>query len=245
MINELKVFYKGEKGLVTFNNKKTVFQHRLDRDGVKYGLGILKEGSLFDKGNYAFAVFENVATVVPKMYSNIAFFSNKGVPTKIEKGMYGDNVLLKETYKDRTYIRAYKVDGSMGLYESKIIKNDEYEGPNVYFNRLEDLIEKWEDITDEIIKSIIESVKSLKCNLSLSNEVVLTALKGLGKNEIYKLDSGVIVADGKFESLIIWDEGAEVKMAWLGRKLDFSEFTYENVTKELINLLKSFNSKAE
>ena len=79
----------------------------------------------------------------------------------------------------------------------------------------------------------------------MSNEVVLTALKGLGKNEIYKLDSGVIVADGKFESLIIWDEGAEVKMAWLGRKLDYSEFTYENITKELISLLKSFNSKAE
>ena len=27
MINELKVFYIGEKGLMTFCNKKTVFQH--------------------------------------------------------------------------------------------------------------------------------------------------------------------------------------------------------------------------
>lgn len=245
MINELKVFYKGEKGLVTFNNKKTVFQHRLDRDGVKYGLGILREGSIFDKGNYAFAIFENVATVVPKMYSNIAFFSNKGVPTKIEKGMYGDNVLLKETYKDRTYIRAYKVDGSMGLYESKIIKNDEYEGPNVYFNRLEDLVENWEDITDEILKEIINSINSLTCTLPLSNESVLTALKGLGKNDIYKLESGVIVADGKFESLIIWNEEAEVKMAWLGRKLDFSNLKYENITKDLTELLKSVNTKTE
>ena len=189
MINELKVFYKGEKGLVTFNNKKTVFQHRLDRDGVKYGLGILKDGSVFDKGNYAFAVFENVATVVPKMYSNIAFFSNKGVPTKIEKGMYGDNVLLKETYKDRTYIRAYKVDGSLGLYESKIIKNDEYEGPNVYFNRLEDLVEKWEDITDEILKEIPRKNKfkmyiSPLVYLNIDDDIQLTVYNN---QKVYKL----------------------------------------------------------
>ena len=239
MINELKVFYKGEKGLMTFNNKKTVFQHREEREGVKEGLGIIIENSLFDKGNYAFAVFKNVATVVPDAYSSLSFFSNRGVPLKVEKGVYGDNILMKETYKDRTYIRAYKEDGSIGLYESEIIKNQNYEGPNVYFNRLDDLISTWEDITNDVMVHIIDSIKKLTCDVPLSNEFVLNALKGLGRNKIYLLSSGVIVADGKFESLIIWNSGSEVKMAWLGRKLDLNLFENKEITEELLKLIEN------
>lgn len=237
MTNELKVFYSCEKGLMTFNNKKTIFQHRECREGVKPGLGIIVENSYFDKGNYAFAIFENVATVLPEKYFTIDFFVNKGVPVKIEQGKYGDNILIKETYKDRTYIRAYKEDGSVGLYESQIIKNPEYEGPNVYFNRLNDLITDWVDITEDVVSKVVNSIKNLTCRVPLSNEFVLNALKGLGKNIIYMLSSGVIIADGKFESLIIWNDGADVKMAWLGRKLDLNLFEYQDITNELVKLL--------
>ena len=83
MINELKVFYAGDKGLMTFSNKKTIFQHREEREGVKEGLGIIVENGLFDKGNYAFAVFKNVPTVVPDVYKTLDFFINKGVPLKV------------------------------------------------------------------------------------------------------------------------------------------------------------------
>lgn len=237
MINELKVFYKGEKGLMTFNNKKTVFQHREEREGVKEGLGIVIENGLFDKGNYAFAVFKNVATVVPSNYNTLNFFHNKGVPLKIEKGVYGDNVLLKETYKDRTYIRAYKEDGSIGLYESEYIKNANYEGPNVYFMRLDDLVVNWEDITDSIVSDILDSVGKLTCTLAIDDEGVLSALKGLTRNAIYILDTGVIVAQGKFESLIIWSENDEVRMSWLGRMLDLSNFVYTEVSEELLRVV--------
>lgn len=237
-MNELKVLYQGEKGLMTFNNKKTIFQHRENREGVKAGLGKIVEDSFFDKGNYAFAVFENVNTVLPEDYKTVKFFINRGVPIKIEKGLYGDNVLIKESYKDRTYIRAYKEDGSIGLYESKTIKNADYEGPNVYFNRLDDIVENWEDITEEVVSGVLESVKDLTCNVLLSNEFVLNALRGLGKNIIYKLESGVIVADGKFESLVIWNDESEVRMTWLGRKLNLSEFNYVDITKELSKLLE-------
>lgn len=239
MTNELKVFYNCDKGLMTFDNKKTIFQHREFREGVKQGLGIILKDNYFDKGNYAFAVFKNVPTVLPESYNDINFFVNKGVPIKIEKGIYGDNVLLKETYKDRTYIRAYKEDGSIGLYESEIIKNQNYEGPNVYFNRLDDLISTWEDITNDVMVHIIDSIKKLTCDVPLSNEFVLNALKGLGRNKIYLLSSGVIVADGKFESLIIWNLGSEVKMAWLGRKLDLNLFENKEITEDLLKLIEN------
>ena len=237
MINELKVFYIGEKGLMTFCNKKTVFQHREERENVKEGLGVIVDGTLFDKGNYAFAVFKNVATVIPTAYYDVNFFNNRGVPIKIEKGTYGDNVFVKETYKDRTYIRAYKEDGSIGLYESKTIKNNDYEGPNVYFNRLEDIINDWEDITEVVVDSVMKSIDNLTCTATLEDEAVLTALKGLGRNTIYCLDSGVIIADGKFESLVIWGEPNAIKMCWLGHKYDLTDKRYENITEKLVSLL--------
>ena len=54
--------------------------------------------------------------------------------------------------------------------------------------------------------------------------------KSLSNNKIFILESGVIVAEGKFESLIIWSHDEEVRMAWLGRMLDLSAYKYEEVT---------------
>lgn len=233
MINELKVFYKGEKGLMTFDNKKTIFQHRQERAGAEEGLGILINNNLFDKGNYAFAIFKNVPTVVPTSYNTLNFFYNKGVPIKIEKGYYGKNVLLKEYYIDKTYIRAYKEDGSVGLYESENIKNENYDGPNVYFKRINDLVTDWVDITDKILNDVLKSIHNLSCSVGLDNEVIADALKNLTKNNIFILESGVIVADGKFESLIIWTEGSDVKMCWLGRKLELDNFNFTKVVPDL------------
>ena len=223
MVNELKVFYNGEKGLMTFEDKKIVFQHRYNKDEVKEGLGIIVEDSLWDKGNYSFAMFKNVHTVVPTSYYNVAFFANRGLPLKIEKGLYGDNVLLRETYKDRKYIRAYKEDGTVGLFESEKIKNENYEGKNIYFTRLNTLVSEWKDITEEIVKAVYESIVNINCKIDMRDEAVINALNGLGKNKIYLLKNGVIVADGKFENLVIWKEENLIKMTWLGRKLDFSE----------------------
>lgn len=233
MVNELKVFYNGDKGLITFDNKKTVFQHKFNRDGVKIGLGKIVEDSVVDKGNYAFAIFENIETVIPEQYYNIDFFVNRGLPVIVEKGLYGENIVIKETYKDKKYIRAYKKDGSVGLYESEMIKNDKYEGQNVYFSRLNDLVTEWKDITEDVVSKVFESIKEIKCNLDLNDEVVLKALKGLGRNRIYVLENGSIVADGKFESLIIWKDN-EIKMCWLGRKLDLESYNAKEITSEFV-----------
>lgn len=234
MMNELKVFYDGERGLMTFDNRKTIFQHRENKENVEKGLGVVLEDTIWDKGNYAFAVFKNVATVLPKNYFTINFFVNKGVPVKVQKGTYGKNVLVKEVYKDRTYIRAYKEDGTIGLYESQNIIKDNYEGPNVYFNRLDDIVTDWVDITEKLEKGVFDSIKSLHCDYDFENEDVFNALKGLNHNRIYKLDTGVLIADGKFESLIIWSENNVVKMAWLGRKIKLEDYNCKDITNELI-----------
>lgn len=242
MKNELKVFYKNDKGLYTFDNNKRVFQHREGREGVEVGLGIFKEDSvIYDRGNYAFAIFKNVDTCIPDSYYTLPFYSNRGVPLKIERGHYGNNILLRETYRERVYIRAYREDGSIGLYESDKIKNDNYDGVNVYFLRIDKLIEDWEDITNDVVERVIEDVKNLSCSVNMSDDVVFNALKGLSHNKIYRLDSGVFVADGKFESLLIWTENSDVKMTWLGRKLNLDLFKYEDVTDVLLELLNKVN----
>lgn len=237
MVNECNVLYMGDKGLMTFDKKKIVFQHREKVKDVVEGLGVIVEGSLVDKGNYAFAVFENVETVVPDGYYTLSFFNNRGVPMKVLKGIYGNNVLLKEIYKDNTTIRAYNKQGDILLYENKIKKSKDYEGPNMYYSRIDEMVVDWVDITQYFEVTILNDLKSKEATLMLSNEKVQQALKGLSRNKIVRLKTGLIVADGKFESLVIWDEDHEVKMAWLGRKLDLEGLENLDITEELAALI--------
>ena len=99
------------------------------------------------------------------------------------------------------------------------------------------MVEKWVDITDLTVNFIVDSIHSLKCDVSLDDEVVLNALRSLVHNQIFVLESGVIVADGKFESLVIWTEDSTVKMAWLGRKLELESFNFENRTSDFLKLI--------
>jgi len=237
MVNECSVLYMGEKGLITFDKKKIVFQHRDNTKNVKEGLGVIVEGTLEDKGNFAFAVFENVETVVPDDYYTLSFFNNRGVPMQVLKGTYGDNILLKEIYKGKTTIRAYNKQGSILLYENEIKKSKDYEGPNMYYSRINELVGVWTDITEEFETAILSDLRNKKSVLSLSNEKVQQALKRLSRNMIVRLESGLIVADGKFESLVIWNDDHEVKMAWLGRKLDLLSFEYKDITEEFAAIM--------
>ena len=93
MTNELKVFYNCDKGLMTFDNKKTIFQHREFREGVKQGLGIILKDNYFDKGNYAFAVFKNVPTVLLESYNDINLFVNYKVPYNLEKDLWSEPII--------------------------------------------------------------------------------------------------------------------------------------------------------
>lgn len=237
MVNECNVLYMGDKGLMTFDKKKIVFQHRENMGEVKEGLGVIVDGTVEDKGNYAFAVFKNVETVVPEDYKTLSFFNNRGVPMEVYKGIYGDNILLKEVYKDKTTIRAYNKQGDILLYENEIKKSKEYEGPNMYYSRIDELVGDWLDVTDEFEKAILNDLEKKSSILMISNEKVQQALKGLSRNRIVRLKSGLIVADGKFESLVIWNEVHEVKMAWLGRKLNLDDFEFTDITEKLKEIM--------
>lgn len=235
MVNECNVFYMGEKGLMTFDKKKIVFQHRDNISDAKEGLGIIKVGTLEDKGNYSFGVFENVIANVPVDYCRLSFFVNKGVPMQVFQGTYGDSILFKEVYKEKTTIRAYSRFGKVLLYENEIKKSEDYEGPNMYYSRINELVGVWEDFTSNFEKLILQDLKFKKCTVSLSNEKVQQALNGLSRNKIVRLTSGVIVAEGKFESLIIWGTDDDIEMTWLGRKLDLNEYVHIDITEDVIN----------
>ena len=221
MVNECYVFYKGEKGLMTFDNKKVVFQHNGgDGSDAKVGLGVFVEGSLVDKETYSFAEFVNIETVIPENYNEIIFFNNKGVPKKVEKGTYGDNVFLKELYKNNEVIRAYNKRGRIVFYENKLKKSKSFVGSNMYYDRINELIGDWDDITLDLRSSLEENLRSKDTEVPLDNEKVQSALKGLSKDKLFIMPNGVIIADGNFESLAIWKEDDEICMAWLGYIVD-------------------------
>lgn len=233
MVNVCKVIYKCEKGLMTFHKKKTVFLHRDTDWEVSEGLGVIIEDSIIDKNNYAFAKFKNISTVIPFVYNTLDFFNNKGIPFKIYKGIYGENVILKESYIDRNFIRAYSDEGDVLLYESEILITPTYNGENMYYKRIDTLMPEWEDITDEIYNNVLSDLLSKKCNVSIANDIVIQALKSLVNNKIYKLSNGVIIGEGNFESLAIWSDKSEIKMAWLGRKFDFDGIDKKDITEEI------------
>lgn len=238
MFSNCKVLYKGTQGVMAFEKKKVVFQHRSNENDIKVGLGVIDLDSYVDKGNYAFATMQNIVSVLPDTYATVDFFENKGVPIKIQKGVYGDSTFIKEDYADKSFIKAYDAVGNTLLYENKAVKNKDFTGLNMYYCRLENTVGTWVDITDEVASAILESIVAKKCDLDIMHSYIfMYTMKGLKKNKVVKLSNGVIMADGKHETLVFWGEGDTVRMAWLGRRLDLSE--NEDITAEVAKILEN------
>lgn len=228
-----KVLYQGESGIMTFENKKVVFQNKNVGSGVSVGLGVIEDGSLVDKGNYMFANMVNVVSVVPSDYFNIDFFENKGVPKTVHKGYFGDSVLLKEEYNNKVQIKAYDIDGNILLYESKQIVNKSYKGLNVYFVRLDTIVTDWEDITEQVRAGVLESVKCKVNNSHIDDVLFVDVLSKLKYTKVYEVAESLIVVNGNFESLIVWSDcDKPLRMAWLGKLLS---------EDDLVGLVGNFN----
>ena len=222
MVNECLVFYKGDKGLLTYDNKKVVFEHNGGKGKpTREGLGVIVKGTEVEKGNYSFAEFENVESVIPKNFYSLGFFKHRGLPTKVEVGSYGDNIFVKETYKNNKIIRAYTYNGDIIFYEIKIKKSKKFTGPNMYYDRIDNLVESWVDKTEELREAVLYDISKIVTHVDREEESVKNALDKLPEDKIRVLSNGVVVADGNFESLVIWvGELKDVGMAWLGFKLE-------------------------
>ncbi len=216
-----KVFYKSNSGVMVFENKKVVFQHRNSQNAVKVGLGVLEHGSYVDKGKYAFADMQNVDCVIPAVYFSVDFFENKGVPLKVSKGSLGDSIFLKEDYVGKSFIKAYDHNGAVLLYESEFVHNKDYVGKNMYYSRLFQTVGTWECITEQVHKGVFETLKVKNCTLEIDNPVLTSIIKGLKAKIVRQAANGLVFVDGNYETLVFWNcEKGLIKMAWLGRSID-------------------------
>lgn len=219
-VSNVKVLYSGNRGIVTFDKKKPIFQHKNSKVTLDIGLGIIDEESLVDKGKFAFAEITNVTSVIPSVYLTIDYYENVGVPLKIFKGVYGNCVFIKEEYLGKTFIKALDEEGKTLVHESAKGYNGTY---NMNFGRLDNAMGVWEDITEGVLANIVDSINIKNSEVNLSNPYILLALKRLQKNNIGKASNGVIFATGKYESLVIWGNDNRVSMAWLGRCIENSD----------------------
>jgi hypothetical protein len=233
MLNQCTVLYEKDKGIIAFKGRKVVFQDRkIKREKpLKVGLGIIEKDTIIDKGNYCFGNFKNVDSYIPKEYYKISFFENVGVPLKIEKGYYGENVFLKEHFLDKIVIKAFNKKGEVIFYENKIVKKDNFKGRNLYFNRINELIINWEDITENVHSKVYKSIKKLKGVDNFLHKDILEAIKTLLCNDVYKTKNNVIIAEGKFEHLVVWQD-KNISMAWLGKKLNLENYNIEKINKK-------------
>jgi hypothetical protein len=231
---DIKVLYKSAEGVMLTANKKTVFHHRRSKELTKIGLGVYDPKTLVDKGTFAFAEIKNVFSVLPSAYMAVDHFENVGVPQKVFRGSYGDSIFIKEEYLNRTSIKAFDHNGVVLIQENTHLKNGKM---NLHYYRLDNVVSSWEDITEQLLSSILLSLESKICDIELNNYFILFALKRLYRNKVVKSANGVIFATGKHETLVIWGNCTNFGMSWLGRIVEPSGIT-EDISNELVPLMQ-------
>lgn len=229
----VRVLYQGSRGVMALFKKKPVFQIRGCDEKLERGLGELDIETFLDKGNYAFAKIRNVVSVFPEGYKKIEFFTNRGVPHQIFTGNYGESLFFKEVYsQNKAVISAFNDKGEVLLREHMLSKSG---AQNMYYNRLDSVIDNWKDITDEVVSALKQDILSKKANINLKNPYLLYVLRSLRKSKVGMLDNGVILADGNYETLVIWGEGNDISMTWFGRKIE--DFQVKDIISEVQELL--------
>lgn len=183
------------------------------------------------ESNYKFARMENVTTVLPEGYMGLTWFRKRGVPLKVHKGTYYSNVFIREEYRETTYIKAYLEDGTCVIQETYPKKKPK---KALIYSQLEDAIE-WEDITDTLYEKIQEDIENKSYSLSYTNYRFLGLVKPYRKVVIKHHKNGCIVAKGKFESLVIWNEGEEIYGTWMPNTA--ANDHGENIKATLLTLL--------
>lgn len=213
----LRVFFQGAESLMTFSDNKLVFQNTNPvATDARIGLGVLVPDTLCFRGRYGFADFQNVSTCLPAAYWDIKFFENRGIPRRVFKGTYGDNIILKEIYGQGAILRAYDEQGNICLYECEFARSDFGKFSNVYYNRLNEAVKDWENITDKVHGTVLSKLDGLTGDLD-SDTVIARA--GLTVDSFDRLDSGVLILHGAYEDLLVWGTTQEPHFVWCGTRV--------------------------
>jgi hypothetical protein len=233
-VSNVKILYKSARGVMSFDKKKPIFQHKNSEVCLSVGLGVIVEGSFVDKGKFSFAEMENIESVLPPCYLTIDYFENVGVPQKIFKGIYGNSIFIKEEYLNKTFIKALDIDGNILIHETLQAKNNSF---NIHFGRLDNAIGLWSDITEYVHNKILSSIESKNSDVNLNNPYILYALRRLHNNSLMKSSNGVILATGKYETLVVWGKDSSASMAWFCKRIettDAMEDIKEDVKRKMV-----------
>ena len=223
-MSKCKVFYRSKDGgVVAFCGQKAIFHHN-HFEPVDLGLGEVKD-ILLDKGNYAFAQLMNRYSCIPTNYFKLDFFVNIGVPMKVQKGVYGGAVFLKETYRKKVVIRAYDRAGNVLLYESKYKIKGSERLVNIHYVRLDKTIIDWVDLSDELDSKLQLDLLTKQAKIDVTADSYKKVLRRLKNNKVWLLPNGLITVDGTHDSLIIFGSGADLSFVWYNKLLTFEGAT--------------------
>lgn len=215
-VNESYLLYKTDKGNLIYRHKKPYFEKKDLKEKVDVGLVKIKQETVVDKGKYAFTEFQEVESVVPENYNTLEFFKHTNLPSKIERFTYRGNVFLKEHYRKNIYIKGYGKDGNVIFYEKKYLVKDGKEVENLYYTRVDEVLEDKTDLTKDFQSNIKSQILNKQESLDQTNQIIVNTLRDI---EHKVLSNGVIKGEGLHEDVVIYDENNEIKIVWLGFRL--------------------------
>lgn len=212
-VGRVYVLYPCDTGVMLYKDRIPVFQRKDIPKDLVIGLGKIVEGSLVDKGRYMFADIVNLEATLPEDYHTLERYKNIGVPRRIYQGTYGNSTFLQEVYYDKSAIRAYSSDGSLLMQEYRQVR-DKYD--NLYYVRLNENVGIWKDITTDFYVKLVGDITKRTTSVDIENPSLIRALTKLGRDRIRRLGNGFVAIDGRFETLLVWEDTEELAMSWLG-----------------------------
>ena len=234
-----KVVYESNNGgCVLYDRMKAVFPNRSVSKHIRCGVALVDQRSYEDKGNYCFARMENVVTVEPSKYRDIQHYVGVGVPERIYRGSYYDCIFFKEVYGKTTYIKAYDINGNVLISEQK--NNNELDSSelnSIFYRELAEVIVGWEDITNEVYTGIEKSILGKNSAIDLEDIRVLSLLKSIPDNgNIVRTHNNVIVAEGVYNNLVIYQESGIVFSCWTDKQISLEG---SDVKEDIRNIRKN------
>lgn len=221
--NRRKVYVIHEKdnNKLIYINKKP---YTLINQENEFGLGEVVDGTMVE-GETPEVEVVGVETIKPERYNEPDTFISLGLPIKMEVGKYKDNSFIRETYyktirgvqTEERVIKAFDKDENLIFEEKEIIHRPRYTGQNLYYNRINELVKDWEDITEETKKEIRAKLDKLENTIDINNEIIQQMLENLTYSE---QENGTIKVSGKYEDGIIYiNEENKPQLLWLNTRI--------------------------